>query len=122
MKSLLLVMSAPLMVIGTAHAQAAPPVQQQAPSAQSPGAEVADAEVSRFALAALVIEQIAADKTIPKDQQQQAMAGAIQKIGLQPQRFNQIAQASQGDTELQQRIQAAAQQHIDTAKQAQPAQ
>lgn len=117
MKTLSLFLAAPLMVVGTTHAQEAPPVEQQAPSA-----EVADGEVSKFALAALVIEQIAADKTIAKDQQQQAMAGAIQKIGLQPQRFNQIAQASQGDAQLQQRIQAAAQQHIDTAKQAQPAQ
>ena len=116
MRTLFLFLSAPLMVVGTAHAQETPPVEQQAPSAEIP-----DNEVSRFALAALVIEQIAADETIAKDQQQLAMAGAMQKIGMQPQRFNQIAEASQGDRQLQQRIQAAAQQHIAAAGQAQSA-
>jgi hypothetical protein len=123
MKAALMLMSAPLLAVGTAQAQEAPqqapPMQQQAPTAP---AEVADDEVARFALAALVIEQIAADETMAQDQQQSAMMEVVTQAGLEPQRYNQIATASQSDTQLQQRIQAAADQHIAAAQQNQATQ
>ena len=112
------------MLTGAALAQDAAPAQPQAaaPAQIEPAGEVDDDEVSRFALTALVLEQVAADTSLAKEQQQAAMMGVMQQTGIDPQRFNQIALASESDTGLQQRIETAAQQHIAAAQQAQQAQ
>lgn len=111
------------MLTGAALAQDTAPTQPQAAApaeAQAqPAGEVSDDEVSRFALTALVLEQVAADTSLPKEQQQSAMMGVMQQTGIDPQRFQQIALASEADTGLQQRIQTAAEQHVATAQQAQ---
>ncbi|WP_052208736.1 DUF4168 domain-containing protein [Croceibacterium mercuriale] len=115
------------MLTGTALAQdnaaAQPPAAAPGtPSQLPPAGEIDDEEVSRFALTALVLEQVAGDTTLAKEQQQAAMMGVMQQTGIDPQRFNQIALASESDTGLQQRIQAAAEQHVAAAQQQQQAQ
>ncbi len=112
------------MLTGAALAQDTAPAQPQAPASAAPAqlppaGEINDDEVSRFALTALVLEQVAADTSLAKEQQQAAMMGVMQQTGIDPQRFNQIALASESDTGLQQRIQAAAEQHVATAQQQQ---
>jgi len=109
------------MLTGAALAQDAAPAQPQAaaPAQIEPAGEVDDDEVSRFALTALVLEQVAADTSLAKEQQQAAMMGVMQQTGIDPQRFNQIALASESDTGLQQRIQTAAEQHVAAAQQQQ---
>ena len=111
-------MFAPLLMGVSAHAQEAspPPAQPPAADPQAAATPVSEEEVDRFALAALVLQQISADEALDQDQKQAAMVNAVQQTGLEPQRFNQIAQASQSDTDLQQRIELAANQHLQTAQ------
>jgi len=114
MKAALSLASAFLVMSGTAVAQGVAPAAadpQPQPPAQPAGpeaTEVSGQEVEQFALAALVIEE---------EQKQAAMLNAVQQAGLEPRRFNQIAQASQTDQELQERIQVAAAQHVEAAQQ-----
>ena len=126
MKAALILFAAPMTMAGSAFAQEAPstpPSQAQQEAIPPADAEtegtVSEEEVSRFALAALVVQQIAADETLEQAQQQAAMADVVQQSGLEPQRFNQIAMASQADTDLQQRIESAAHQHVEAAQQQQ---
>jgi hypothetical protein len=123
MKTVFYLMSAPLLMTGgSALAQEAAPAQQ-APSAGAhadateAAAPVEEEEVARFALAALVIQQIAEDESLEQEQQQSAMMQVVQEAGLAPQRFNEIARASQTDENLQRRISAAAAQHVEAAQQ-----
>ncbi len=58
--------------------------------------------------AALSVQKIQQDTAIPETDKQTKMAAAVQGAGLTPEKFNQIATASQADTALQQRIQAVA--------------
>jgi hypothetical protein len=123
-KIALALFGAPAMLTGAALAQdnAAAQPQAAAPAASPqlpPAGEINDDEVSRFALTALVLEQVAGDTSLAKEQQQAAMMGVMQRTGIDPQRFNQIALASESDTGLQQRIQAAAEQHVAAAQQQQ---
>jgi len=105
---------------GNAFAQeAAAPAAPAAPPAASPApasADISDEQVERFALAALMVEQIAADTTLDAQQKQTNMITAVQQSGMEPQEFNAIAVASQGDTQLQERISAAAAAHIEAAQ------
>ena len=105
---------APLFMGTAAVAQQAQP-PAPAPEQQAQ-ADVTDEEVDRFALAALIVEQIARDEALDQEQKQAAMANAVGQAGLQPQRFNEIARASQDDVELQERIQVAAAGHIEAAQ------
>lgn len=112
------------MLTGVALAQDTAAAQPQAalpatPPQLPPAGEINDDEVSRFALTALVLEQVAGDTSLAKEQQQAAMMGVMQQTGIDPQRFNQIALASESDTGLQQRIQTAAEQHVAAAQQQQ---
>ena len=90
----------------TATASATPAPQANA-TAQAE-ANFSDGEVKQFASAALAVQQIRADTATTDADKQPKMAAAVQASGLTPQRFNEIAQASQNDAELTQRIQAAA--------------
>lgn len=126
-KTALALFGASAMLTGTALAQdnatAQPPAATAAaPSQLPPAGEINDDEVSRFALTALVLEQVAGDTTLAKEQQQAAMMRVMQQTGIDPQRFNQIALASESDTGLQQRIQTAGEQHVAAAQQRQQAQ
>jgi hypothetical protein len=90
-------------------AQPAPP--QPAPPAGATAqadANFSDTEVKQFASAALAVQQIRDDATTSDTDKQPKMAAAVQQSGLTPQRFNEIAQASQNDPALTQRIQTAA--------------
>lgn len=116
MKSVLILIPASFAMASTAAAQeapAAPPQEQSAPAS----ADISDEEVSRFAMAALLLEQIAADDSIEQEEKQGIMVGAVQQVGIAPERFNQIAQASQQDEALVERINLAAAAHVEAARQ-----
>ena len=125
MKTLLAFSAAALTLSGAAVAQdpapaQTPPAATTAPGAPAPqAAEITDDQVDRFALAALKVEQIAADANIDQQQKQTMMATAVQQSGMNAQEFNTIARASQTDPELQQRIQVAATAHVEAATAAQ---
>lgn len=77
-----------------------------APQAAAPSA-VTDAEVKQFAKAALAVDKVNKDAAVPAADKQKKMAEAVSSSGLPPARFNEIAQASQSDPALQQKVQAA---------------
>lgn len=81
--------------------QAAPPASTAAPST------VTDAELKQFAKAALAVDKVSKDTAVTPAEKQKKMAEAVSGSGLAPSRFNEIAQASQADPTLQQKVQAA---------------
>jgi hypothetical protein len=89
--------------------QSAPPAAAPAPaSPAAPNATFSPGDIQKFAKAAVALNKIQTDTTIAAADKQQRMAAAVQAQGLEPQKFNEIAQAAQTDTALQQQIQAAA--------------
>lgn len=94
--------------------QSAPPAAPAgaAPSAAAPAATQAAKptpdEVQKFAKAAVEVNKIQEDATVPAAGKQEKMVAALQTNGLTPQRFNEIAQAAQADPALLKEIQAAA--------------
>lgn len=79
-----------------------------APQAATPApATVTDAELKQFAKAALAVDKVNKDAAVPAADKQKKMAEAVSGSGLPPARFNEIAQASQADPILQQKVQAA---------------
>jgi hypothetical protein len=117
MKAARILMFAPLFLGTAALAQEAPPPAAAPQAPAEAAAPVSEEEVDRFALAALVVEQIARDEALDQEQKQSAMVDAVAQTGLEPQRFNEIATASRTDTELQERIQVAAAAHVQAAQQ-----
>lgn len=69
---------------------------------------VSDAEVTQFASAALAVDKVRKDTTVAEADKNTKMVEAISSSGLQPARFNEIAQAMQADPALNKRIQEAA--------------
>ena len=67
-----------------------------------------DADLKAFARAAIAANKIQQDAAVPAAEKQPKMLAAVQAEGLDPAKFNAIAQASQSDPALKQRIQAAA--------------
>lgn len=94
----------------------AAPATQAAPPAAAPST-VTDAELKQFAKAALAVDKVSKDTTVAAADKQKKMAEAVTSSGLPPARFNEIAQASQSDPALQQKVQAA----IVAEQQASPA-
>jgi len=88
-----------------AHAQAAPSGSTAPAAAQG---SFSRADIQKFATAAVEMNKIQADATIPAADKQAKMAGAAQKQGLDPTKFNAIAEAAQSDPALKQQIQVAA--------------
>ena len=84
-----------------APAESAPQASTAAPSA------VPDAELKLVAKAALAVDKVNKDAAVPAADKQKKMAEAVSGSGLPPARFNEIAQASQADPALQQKVQAA---------------
>jgi ATP phosphoribosyltransferase regulatory subunit HisZ len=81
----------------------------QQPSAAAPSAaKYSDAEVEQFTKAVISLQSIQRDASVPAADKQAKMAGAVQQSGLPPQKFNEIATASNSDPALMQRIQLAA--------------
>ncbi|MBT2246699.1 DUF4168 domain-containing protein [Sphingobium sp. BHU LFT2] len=99
-----------LCVATVAQAQdAAPPTSPPTTSPPpSPTSTFSDAELEQYVKAALAVQQIQQDTATPDADKQTKMAAAVQSAGLTPEKFNQIATASQSDPALQQRIQAVA--------------
>jgi hypothetical protein len=99
---------------GAARAQdaaspAVPPTAAPAtPEAPGQAGSFTDAELGQYVKAALAVQGIQQDAATPDADKQARMAAAVQAEGLTPQKFNEIATASQSDPTLQQRIQAVA--------------
>lgn len=104
-------------VSGLAHAQdaGAPAATEQVPSAAA--ANITDEQVNSFALAMNEVSSLnqkfssqlaaAPDDAARTQIQQQAateMTQAVEKSGISPTEYNQIAQAAQADAELRARI------------------
>lgn len=92
-----------------------PPTEQTAPPATTgtaaPAAAAAsytDSDVDQFAGAALAVQKIQQDATVPDADKQTKMSAAVTSSGLTPEKFNAIATASQSDPALMKRIQTAA--------------
>ena len=92
---------------GPATPQAPPAAPSSSPQA---GASYTDAEIQQFAKAVLAVQKIQQDATLSATDKQSKMAAAVQSAGLTPQKFNEIASASNADPALMQRIQLAASQ------------
>jgi len=90
-----------------------------AATATAGSATFTDTEVQQYAKAALAVNKINADTSIPTAEKNPKFVAAITSSGLQPQRFNEISQAMASDTALNQRIQAAAAQAQTSGQSAQ---
>jgi hypothetical protein len=96
--------------------QATPPQQATPPSADEPTTappaaaptSFSDADVDKFAGAALAVQKIQQDATVPDTDKQAKMSAAVTSSGLTPEQFNAMATASQSDPALMKRIQTAA--------------
>lgn len=110
MKSTLAAITASLLLAGSVQAQEGRALRTR------PAAAVNDDEVARFALIALVINQVANDAALTQVQRQAAVTQAMQRNGMTPQRYRHIEAASENDAPLQQRIRAAAQAHIKAVR------
>jgi hypothetical protein len=78
------------------------------PSSPSASSSFSDDELQKFASAAIQLNKIQADAGVAATDKQPKMLAAVQASGLDPAKFNAIAQAAQTDSTLQQKIQAAA--------------
>ncbi len=96
------------LIAAPALAQDAAP-EKAAPQAAAPAATVSDAEVKSFAKAAIAADKVNKDAGIAAADKSKKLAEAVTGAGLQPARFNEIANASGADTDLQKRIQVAIQ-------------
>jgi hypothetical protein len=85
-----------------------PPTASQAAPAAPTAASYTDADVDQFASAALAVQKIQQDATVPDADKQTKMSAAVTSSGLTPEKFNAIATASQSDPALMKRIQTAA--------------
>lgn len=77
---------------------------EQVNSAQSADASFTDAEIEKFAAAALKIEKLDGDPATQKEQ----VAAIVAESGLTSETFNAISQAMRTDTEVAERVQIAA--------------
>lgn len=91
--------------------QTTPPTADEptttAPSTAAP-TSFTDADVDKFAGAALAVQKIQQDTTVPDTDKQTKMSAAVTSSGLTPEKFNAMATASQSDPALMKRIQTAA--------------
>lgn len=96
----------------TTTPQTTPPAATGTPPTTTPAAPTAasytDADVDQFASAALAVQKIQQDATVPDADKQTKMSAAVTSSGLTPEKFNAIATASQSDPALMKRIQTAA--------------
>lgn len=109
------------LVAGLAVAPAAPaqepdaPASTPEPAASAPAASAPAApataftpeDIQKFARAVTEVAKIQGDATVAETDKQAKMAAAVQAQGLEPQKFNEIAQAAQTDPALQEQIRAA---------------
>jgi hypothetical protein len=103
--------AAALLTTGAAlQAQPAGPEGAAPPAASAPATadSYTDTDLKAFARAAIAAGKIQQDTTIAATEKQPKMLAAVQAEGLDPAKFNAIAQASQSDPALKAKIQAAA--------------
>ncbi len=77
-----------------------------APGTSTVESDFSEQEIQQFAMAVVKISKIRADMSVAAPDKQAQMATAVQEEGLAPQKFNAIAEASQSDAVLQQKIQS----------------
>jgi hypothetical protein len=75
---------------------------------RSAAVSVSDADVQKFAVAAVALNNVQTDASITQAEKPAKMVAAVQQSGLDPHRFNAIAQAAEADPALQKKIQVAA--------------
>ena len=104
-------LAAAALISAPALAQTAPqakpdpaPAPAAAPAAAP--ATVSDEEVAKFTTAAIAVEKLSKDAAVADADKQTKMAASVQASGLEPARFNTIAQALQTDPALKARVQA----------------
>ena len=122
-------LAAPAALAQTSQTSPAPATPQQtepAPGTSGAGtaatATVSESEVTQFATAALAVSKIRQDAAVPDAEKNTKSVAAITATGLTAARFNEIAQAMQGDPSLNKRIQDAAAKQTPAAGAAAPAQ
>lgn len=122
-------LAAPAALAQTAQTSPAPPATPQtepAPGTSGAGtaatATVSESEITQFATAALAVSKIRQDAAVPDAEKNTKSVSAITATGLTAARFNEIAQAMQGDPALNKRIQDAAAKQAPAAGAAAPAQ
>ena len=103
----LLLVGATLITTPALAQDTAAPAASAPQAATAAPATVTDAELKQFAKAALAVDKVNKDAAVPAADKQKKMAEAVSGSGLPPARFNEIAQASQADPVLQQKVQAA---------------
>lgn len=86
------------------------------PAQAVPSSRISDDEVGRFALVALVINQVERDVTMTTEQKQRAISLAMRRNGMTADRFSQIVNASRNNASLQHRIRAAADAQIEAVR------
>jgi|GEM_PF-5449295 len=88
---------------------ATPAPATPAPATPAPGqaapSTFTDAELIGFANAAIEADKIQKDATVAQADKQTQMLAAVQAQGLEPTRYNEIAQATRSDPELVKKIQ-----------------
>jgi hypothetical protein len=120
--SLLAVAGAALSTAAVAQTTAPSGAAPASPPAAAAGAtNFSDADLQKFASAAIELNKIQSDASVPAADKQPKMLAAVQASGMDPAKFNAIAEAAQSDPSLQQKIQAAAAKTTPTAPAAQPA-
>lgn len=92
----------------SAPAAQAAPAAAAATAAPVTNATVTDEEVRQYATAALAVNKIRQDTSIPDAEKNPKFVQAVLASGLNANRFNAISQAMANDQELNQRIQQAA--------------
>lgn len=112
MKKTALLALASVAMNSTAWAQTGAPAgaapASATPSSPAASSSFSDDELQKFASAAIQLNKIQADAGVAATDKQPKMLAAVQASGLDPAKFNAIAQAAQTDPALQQKIQAAA--------------
>ena len=107
------------MIAGVALAGSAAMAQTTTPAAPAPSTTAGtttattstsftDGDIDNFASAAIAVQKIQQDASVPDADKQTKMASAVTSSGLTADRFNAIAKASQSDPALMKRIQIAA--------------
>jgi hypothetical protein len=114
-KTPVLAIAALLAFAPAAFAQTAPSTSETPPASASEtppagagSASVSDGDIQKFAVAAVALNGVQADTSIAEADKPSKMVAAVQQSGLDPRKFNTIAQAAQSDPALQKKIQIAA--------------
>jgi hypothetical protein len=103
------ILSIPALLAGAALLTApafAQTARAPAPATPAAPAQVTDAEVAKFTTALLAVEKIRKDTAVAETDKQTKMAAKINEAGLDPARYNEIAQSVQTDAALKQRVAA----------------